>query len=628
MPYRSACLALLAGLLAIAFAATPAIAQDNLCGEGEFPDVIVGSLHQANAYGSNGNFSAYSVGTTSCNIGTCWLNWFQSSPDHPVIGQTMYRLKDGRFEQIGQSWLKHGFFALSQTLCSGGCIGTNGEHLGVNCSDPYDAGLNGQQSNLGPKFEVNPHTGVFPWPPTNLGQTGNNVFKRLQVRTVDVDPAQNLGALYFVEGQYITADDAAAGKQDNNASWRRVTVTPNSISFPSGSTTVRQQPAIYAWLQNDEDVLIQPVRIPNEGLLYLGSKVTDLGGGQWHYEYALHNLNSHLGIRTFKLPIPAGVTVSNIGFHDVHYHSGEPFDGTDWQVVQAGGSLIWTTQSFEQNPNANALRWGTMYNFRFDADAPPSGGVISLFAFRSAPFGSVGVAAPVPGACVADLDADGLCNDSDPDDDNDGVIDAQDTDSFDPDVCRDLDEDSCDDCSVGTDGFGPLSDANPSNDGPDTDGDGTCNTGDCAPSVAGVEEPPGAVQSTLLIDRIGQAARLAWVEGAYGHTSNVYAGIVTHPFAMAEGCMAAELVDPTYDDGSVLAPGETVYYLVGARNGCGDSAIGAGSDGAPTIPGDPCPWQNEDADGDNVIDVNDNCGTVPNPGQQDADNDGVGDACE
>ena len=31
----------------------------------------------------------------------------------------------------------------------------------------------------------------------------------------------------------------------------------------------------------------------------------------------------------------------------------------------------WSTQTYDQNENANALRWGTMYNFWFDADAPP-----------------------------------------------------------------------------------------------------------------------------------------------------------------------------------------------------------------------------------------------------------------
>src|SRR5688572_28479699 len=116
------------------------------------PDVIVGSLNGMDSYGSSGGIYAYSIGTTSCNVGTVWLNWFANTNQHPVIGQNFYRLKNGRFEQIGMSWLKHGFFALSGSLCFNDCQGTNGEHLGVHCSDPYDAGLNGDQGN-GPRNE-------------------------------------------------------------------------------------------------------------------------------------------------------------------------------------------------------------------------------------------------------------------------------------------------------------------------------------------------------------------------------------------------------------------------------------------------------------------------------------------
>ena len=83
-----------------------------------------------------------------------------------------------------------------------------------------------------------------------------------------------------------------------------------------------------------------------------------------------------------------------------------------------------------------------------------------------------------PASTPADTDGDLSCNTLDSDDDNDGVADGSDPASLDPDVCGDSDADTCDDCAVGTDDFGPLPDADPLNDGPDTDGDGVCDAGD------------------------------------------------------------------------------------------------------------------------------------------------------
>ena len=92
-----------------------------------------------------------------------------------------------------------------------------------------------------------------------------------------------------------------------------------------------------------------------------------------------------------------------------------------------------------------------------------------------------------------DLDGDGRCDLGDPDDDNDGIPDGSDSAPEDPTLCEDADGDGCDDCAVGRDGFGPQPDADTSNDGPDLDGDGLCDSGDTDADGdgwdAGGEEP-------------------------------------------------------------------------------------------------------------------------------------------
>ena len=88
------------------------------------PDVIVGDLPNLQQFGSAGTQVGLAVATTSCNNGDQPLDWLQlPNTDHPVIPQNLYRMSSGtdnteRFEQIGQSWLKHAFFALEDSVCS------------------------------------------------------------------------------------------------------------------------------------------------------------------------------------------------------------------------------------------------------------------------------------------------------------------------------------------------------------------------------------------------------------------------------------------------------------------------------------------------------------------------------
>ena len=397
------------------------------------PDVIVGGLgvsgfNGANQndiveWGTSGGIMAYSVATTSCNIGTSPLDWYDfnggGSPGvehHPVIAQNMFRLMNGRFEHIGQSWLKHGFCALDQDLCdtcqdTGTC-----DVLGVGCSDPYTASRNGTGGSgcggfLGPKSDVNATTGEFSCPFSRTASGVLPTIGRLQVATSDLALP---GAKYYFEGQYVTQDDAQSGNGYNSVSWREVSIAgpPNYIAAPV-TVTMEEEPAIFAWQTDDPLVKIIKLDDPDGGRFWIGYRATDLGGGQWHYEYAIHNLNSHISGQSFSIPIAAGVNVSNIGFHDCDYHSGEIHSGTDWPVSVGGGSITWETNTWTigNDLTTNALRWGTLYNFRFDADTPPTLGAATFGLFRPTSPQSANLNVLVP-AAPENCDCPGDLNDS------------------------------------------------------------------------------------------------------------------------------------------------------------------------------------------------------------------------
>jgi len=381
------------------------------------PDVIVGDLPDMEQFGSFGTQVGLGIATTSCNNGQVDLDWFAlPQTDHPVIPQNLYRMSGGasnneRFEQIGQSWLKHAFTALTQNACGFGCNNVGGDHLGSGCSDPYGAGLNAGQQGIGSRAWVNPFTGEFPSTANNhSGHSHDGVSHRVRVEVSDLNTTLNAGATYFAEAQYVTPHEYAWCQSHpgecnmyNNASYRLFTVSgTTSFTFSTAGSTQRMQPAIKAWTGATVNQ-IEPDH-GNDGIWFMGYKVTGPTAGVWHYEYALYNENLDRGIQSFSVPVGPGVNVTNISFHappqepgwaNDNIPGGQGYSSTPWDVDTTDPDFItWNTQTFAQNQSANAIRWGTLYNFRFDADQAPSPTTATVGYFKTGSPMGVSIQAP------------------------------------------------------------------------------------------------------------------------------------------------------------------------------------------------------------------------------------------
>ena len=383
------------------------------------PDIthqeIQDALRYANTNGTpiNGKYG-YAWGSYTCNLGDTALAWTNGGT--PALAMNAYRLYDGRLIQIGLGNAKHACCVANGSGC--GTCSTAGTGLRAGCRDIYSAGFNGGQSRLGPRSGINPYAATFSSIP---GGTGDAIWRRVQVDVADMNATTYPGAQYFAEGVYVCAAEQPA-QQLNNATYRPMLVAntgtaPTYVWSVTGSTQ-SGTPAIYAWRDSglgpgvpDPSVVINPVDVPGEGRFIVGGKATNLGGGQWRYDYAVFNLNSHQSGSGFSIPLHPSVAITNVGFSAPDYHSGEVYSNADWVSSRCSSKLSWSSpETFAQNPNTNALRWGTMYNFWFTSTQAPAadGGPATIALFRPGTVSEIAAdRLPIPASpgCTADFNA-------------------------------------------------------------------------------------------------------------------------------------------------------------------------------------------------------------------------------
>lgn len=384
------------------------------------PDLIIGGITGVSKWtptpGPNGT-QAYSFGIVTCNIGDDNAAWFGSSPQHPVFAQNLHRIRNGRIEQIGLGFAFHGFSALAQNACGLGCSPTGDVQLqGPGCSTPDTATILGLQSSLAPRSTVNAATGAIVYPFQNPGCSPASLCERVQVAESDLsDP----GAIYLSETVLVHFQDAAAGATSNNASTRRFAV--NSAFSMVAQGDLLPISAVRSWreLNNngspDADILIDQVNIPDDGVIEVGSKAIPIGNGRWRYVIAVENISSDRALAGLVVFMGADPSPQGFTFHAPDYHSGEVYDNADWPLFIGNASFRWLSpQSFNQNPNTNALRWGTLYTFTFTSTAAPVEGNVALNIFKPGAINGVGAAAIVPGPvssyCPGDANNDGIVN--------------------------------------------------------------------------------------------------------------------------------------------------------------------------------------------------------------------------
>ena len=249
---------------------------------------------------------------------------------------------------------------------------------------------------------VNPFTGIFPSTAnSHTGHTHDGTTHRILVEGNDLNTTLNPGATYYAEAQLVTPHEYAwcqthPGECNmyNNASYRQFNVIgTTSFTFSAVGATVRMTPAIFAW----PGATIQTIE-PEPGVdgrAFIAYKVTCEGGLPiiCHYEYAIYNQNLDRGIQSFSVPGGCGMgTPINLEFHAPLNHPGIADDGTvgnagysnaPWTASGSPAAASWYTETFAQNPNANALRWGTLYNFRFDTGTPPTAANATIGFFKT-----------------------------------------------------------------------------------------------------------------------------------------------------------------------------------------------------------------------------------------------------
>ncbi len=312
------------------------------------------------------------MSTTSCNVGTVNIPWnAPMQTTHPVIALNLYRVRDGKFEHVGWSWLKHGFLSTNSNGC-GTCQNPGtGSLLGLNCSDTYGTGNNSDRTYLGGRDEVNPFTGAWTCQGSWFSNYVNDCVRRNpgsvtldavdhRIDCLDSDLG-NANSEYIYEAYYITGGNDI--NTYNNLGSRKATMswTGTAWSIATTAEAMVVGPAINRWGE------LRSTATPRtEGDVIVAVQTSNLGGGMYRYEYAVYNHNLDRQVRQFSVPLPVGASLQNIGFRDIDRDA-----ANGWTAVQQPNAIVWSTPAFGQ-AGANPLKYSSVFNFRFDANVQPA----------------------------------------------------------------------------------------------------------------------------------------------------------------------------------------------------------------------------------------------------------------
>ena len=385
-----------------------------------------------------GSFSATIPGQG--DLGTSTAKWAASIPwyqkftgnnapygndQHPYLIWNLYRIDpDGRISQIGRSGVKHAWLTTN-----GGCL-DNADHdshiLGRGCTDTYGTGNNDTSSDLGPRSEIVPATGIWGrcgsiYDPNCVGsQTANpngQYDQRLVVREPQISATVNPGSTYLFESWYIAREDI--NPYNSMATVSGAPSWTGSVWTPGGGSGYKLGPAIDRWV----DPVNPPANAKNselvapEGRAKVAVKVTDLGKGQWRYDYAVMNVDfaravttgsapnvrvvSNKGFDSFSVPVATSVLMAALPGN-----SGELDPSVNWRASVAGNRVDWSTDvtrpgfsapSFQTSALPKTLDWGVMYSFSLIANKPPVSGTATLHVAQAGSPASYDVATLVPG---------------------------------------------------------------------------------------------------------------------------------------------------------------------------------------------------------------------------------------
>ncbi|MGB0513430.1 MAG: hypothetical protein ACPGJE_01165, partial [Wenzhouxiangellaceae bacterium] len=313
----------------------------------------------------------------SPDLGTADVPWFRkftgnfpphNNDQHPYLIWNMYRIADGRLEQIGVSGVKHAFLTINVNCLincgSGGVSGGNGHILWPGCEDVYGVGNNDSPGDLGPRHEINPRTGVFVSRGSFFDQNSDGVQdnsssgigeNRLKVARSDL---QTANADYLFEAWYVIRDDSNIF---NTMGYRPTTPSGAGTSWSYGLGTFQQGPAVDEWVgpggtpeSGEMNVLFSAPQVGNFKVL---ARAVQLPDERWRYSYVVMNYDVDHDIDSFA--VEAATSIDTPYFHDPDQDA-----ANDW-VLSTSGELRFDA------PVGNPLSWGTAYSFGFDSDQPP-----------------------------------------------------------------------------------------------------------------------------------------------------------------------------------------------------------------------------------------------------------------